>query len=302
MLATHKNETAASKRYKMERDIEAKDAKIKELNDEIDKLDGAKALNPQINGLETENNELRRKILNLEKEIGMAQAKIKEAEFLMEARRKERATESQLKRQLQNKIEMTKLQIDEAHRTNELLIEQKVKEKQEAELRQKDTEIGKVNDRINNVKKRTQLEEQEYEKICQEKVTLQQDIIEQEQIKEKLEKDLVLARKKAHELKIQYDFYEDKYKQLAAKVEPLRNNQEKLKAIIPTYEQEIKTYQDQLATFEKQLEFAKQVKGLNFNDLKVLNSANDNINTNILGFIKKYEDIQRMSKLNTSLN
>lgn len=44
------------------------------------------------------------------------------------------------------------------------------------------------------------------------------------------------------------------------------------------------------------------MKGLNFNDLKVVNSANDHINVNILNFIKRYEDIQRMSRLNTSLN
>ena len=253
VLSTHKNETAASKRYKMERDIEAKDLKIKELNEEIDKLDGAKSLNPQISSIETENNELRRKILNLEKEISMAQAKIKEAEFLMETRRKERATESQLKRQLQNNIELKRLQIDEAHRMNELIIEQKVKEKQEAELRQKETEIGKVNDRIQNVKRRTQMEEQEIEKICQEKVTIQQDIIEQEQIKEKLEKDLNVAKKKAHELKIQLDFYEDKFKQSTAKVEPLKKTEETMKAVIPTYEAEIKNYEDQLVMVDKQV-------------------------------------------------
>jgi chromosome segregation ATPase len=237
----------------MERDVEAKDAKIKELNEEIDKLNGASSLNPQLMAVETENNELRRKILNLEKEIGMAQAKIKEAEFLMETRRKERATESQLKRQLQNNIEMKRLQIDEAHRMNELIIEQKVKEKQDSELRQKETEHNKILDRIQNVKRRTGMEEQEIEKICQEKVTIQQDIIEQEQIKEKLEKDLVTAKKKAHELKIQLEFLEDKYKQQTARIEPLKNMEEKQKTIIPSYESEIKNYEDQIAQFDKQV-------------------------------------------------
>lgn len=253
VLSSHKNETAASHRYKMERDIEAKDAKIKELSEEIDKLDGASSLNPQISATETENNELRRKILNLEKEISMAQAKIKEAEFVLEARRKERANESQLKRQLQNNIEMLRLKIDEAHRMNELIIEQKVKEKQEADLRQKDTEITRVSDRMNNVKERMAFEEQEIDKICQKKVTTQQEIIEQEQVKEKLDKDLGTAVKKSHEMKVQFDFFEDKFKQLTAKVEPLKQEEEKLKAIIPTYESEIKNYEDQLANFEKQV-------------------------------------------------
>lgn len=301
-MSTHKNETAASKRYKMERDIEAKDAEIKELKDEIDKLEGAQSLNPQITGIETENNELRKSILNLEKEIGMAQAKIKEAEFLMDARRKERATESQLKRQLKNNIEMKKLQIEEARRMNELIIEQKVKEKQEAELRQKDTEIAKVNDKISNLKRRMATEEQEIDKICQEKVTLQQDIIEQEQIKEKLDKDLALARKKCHELRIANDFLEEKYKTVSVKVEPLKKSEERYKEFIPKLESEIKNFEDRLAQFEKQIEFAKQVKGLNFNDLKVMNSANDNVNHSILNFIKKYEDIQRMSRLSTNIS
>jgi chromosome segregation ATPase len=150
----------------MERDVEAKDAKIKELNEEIDKLNGASSLNPQLMAVETENNELRRKILNLEKEIGMAQAKIKEAEFLMETRRKERATESQLKRQLQNNIEMKRLQIDEAHRMNELIIEQKVKEKQDSELRQKETEHNKILDRIQNVKRRTGMESRKLKRFA----------------------------------------------------------------------------------------------------------------------------------------
>ena len=255
VLSSHKNETAATMRYKIERDIEAKDLKIKELREEIDKLEGSSSLNPQLSQTETENGELRRKILNLEKEISMAQAKIKEAEFIMDARRKERANENQLKRGLQNNIEMLRLKIDEAHRMNELIIEQKVKEKQEADLRQKDAEINKVNDRINNCKDRMAFEEQEIDKICHKKVTTQQEIIEQEQIKEKLEKELGLSSKKAHQLKVQFDFLEDKFKVLTAKVEPLKMEEEKLKAIIPTYESEIKNYEDQLAHFDKQVVF-----------------------------------------------
>jgi chromosome segregation ATPase len=253
VLSTHKSETALSIRNKLERDIEFKDGKIKEIGEHIDKLNGAMALNPQVKRVEQENQELMRRCLNCEKEISMANAKIKEAQMLLEARAKEREQESLLKRELLHNIDLKKMEIDEARKMNELIIAQKVKEKEEADIREKNKEIKKVEDKIDQLKNRIALEEEGISTISQDKVTIQQDIIENEQIKETLEKDLGLARKKAHDLKIMYDFYSDREKTLSAKVEPLANATQKLQAIIPSYEQEIKHYEEQLAMFDKQV-------------------------------------------------
>lgn len=255
MLSTHKSETAGKNKERFLRDIETKDLMIKELNDEIVYLEGAKNLNPETSRWESENNELQKKILNLDKEISLAQGKIKEAEFLMDTRRKERANESLLKRGLQNKIELIKIEIDEAHRMNELIIEQKVKEKQEVELKAKEEEIRKVEDRIQNTNERTRIEEQEIERIVNDKVPLQQDIIEQEQIKETLEKGISTLKKTVHDLKIQRDMLEDKNKFQAAQFEPLQKSEAKYKDSAVALEMGIKTNRERLAQFDKQVGF-----------------------------------------------
>lgn len=253
VLSTHKSETAGKHRERYLRDIETKDAQIKELNDEIVYLEGAKSLNPETSRWENENSELQKKILSLEKEISLAQGKIKEAEFLMETRRKERANESLLKRALQSKIEMIKLEFEEARKMNELIIEQKVKEKQEVELKAKEEEIRKVEDRIHNTKERTKIEENEIERIVNEKVPLQQDIIEQEQIKESLDKGLTTLKKTVHSLKISRDMFEEKNKQQAAQFEPLQKSETKYKDTAVALELGIKTNKERLAQFEKQV-------------------------------------------------
>lgn len=253
VLSTHKSETVGKHKERFVRDIETKDLQIKELNDEIVYLEGAKNLNPETSRWENENNELQKKILNLEKEISLAQSKIKEAEFLMDTRRKERANESLLKRGLQNKIELLKIEIDDAHRMNELIIEQKVKEKQEVELKAKEEDIRRVEDRIQNTRERTKLEEQEIERIVNDKVPLQQDIIEQEQIKETLEKGLTNLKKNVHELKIMRDMLEDKNKYQAVQFEPLQKSETKYKDTAVALELGIKTNKERLAQFEKQV-------------------------------------------------
>lgn len=255
ILSTHKNETQEKTRERFRRDIEHRDEMIKELKEEIEKMKGEESLNPLCVSIDTENNEFQKKILTLDKEISLAQGKIKEAEFLMETRRIERANESLMKRNIQNKIEMIKVQIDEAHRMNELIIEQKVKEKQENEMRNKEVEIKRVEDRILNTKNRMEKEEQEIERICNDKVPLQQDIIEQEQLKETLEKSIATNRKIVHDLKIQKDMYEDKNKIQAAQFEPLQKSEAKYKDSSVALEQNIKNNKDRLAQFEKQVYF-----------------------------------------------
>lgn len=255
ILSTHKNETQEKNRERFRRDIETKDQQIQELGEEIEKLKGEGSLNPKCNSVDAENNEMQKKILHLDKEISLAQGKIKEAEFLMETRRLERANESLMKRNLQNKIEMIKVQIDEAHRMNEIIIEHKVKEKQENEIRNKVAEIMRVEDRIHNTQERMAKEEQEIERICNDKVPLQQDIIEQEQIKETLEKQIEINRKMVHDLKIQKDMFEEKNKLQAAQFEPLQKSEAKFKDSCVALEQNIKNNKERMAQFDKQVNF-----------------------------------------------
>lgn len=74
----------------------------------------------------------------------MANAKIKESEMLLDVRARDRELEAEQKRDLVNKIEIVKLEIDEAKKMNELIIQQKVKEKEEADIREKNKEIENV--------------------------------------------------------------------------------------------------------------------------------------------------------------
>jgi chromosome segregation ATPase len=253
VLSSHKTEKFSKSKEQTVRELEQIDFKIKELTDKILYLEAEKRLNLECSKEESANNELQKKILNLDKEISLAQGKIKEAEFLMETRRKERANESMLKRSLQDKITMITVQIDEARVMNERIIEEKVREKQEVELKAKETEIGKQADRIRNTQHRIDMEEQEIQKIVDDKVPLQQDIIEQEHNKEKFEKDLANLKKTVHDLKTQRDLLEDKNKQQAVQFEPLQKSEAKYKDTAVALELGIKTNKERLAQFEKQV-------------------------------------------------
>ena len=77
----------------------------------------------------------------------------------------------------------------------------------------------------------------------------------------------------------------------------MQNDNQKLDAVIPSFNNDIQRFNEQFGMYDKQLEFAKQVKGLNLEELKVLNQSNTHVNNTILDFIKKYEDIQRMQSL-----
>lgn len=46
-----------------------------------------------------------------------------------------------------------------------------------------------------------------------------------------------------------------------------------------------------------QIEFAKHIKALNFNDFKVLNSTNENVNTDIINFMRRYEEIKAKTNI-----
>jgi chromosome segregation ATPase len=253
VLSTHKSEKTANIKEGYLKTLEKVDGEIKTLTDEIVELEGKKSLNPLVSQTESENSELQKKILTLEKEISLAQGKIKEAEFLMETHRKERANESLLKRGLQSKIEMIKMEFEEARKMNELIIEQKVKDKQEIELKAKEEEIRKVQDRIHNTKQRIDIEGREINRIVDEKVVWQQEIIEQEDKKESLDKGLAYLKKTVHGLKISRDMYEDKSKLQAVQFEPLQKSELKYKDTVVALELGIKTNKERLAQFEKQV-------------------------------------------------
>ena len=133
--SSHKEEAIQNFKLKLKRDVDDRDIMITELQDDLDKLQSEQSLNPQVKQIEQENLELGGKLLKCEKEIGMASAKIKESEMLLEIRAQDREQESEQKRDLVNKILMIKLQIDEANKMNELVIQQKVKEKEDADIR-----------------------------------------------------------------------------------------------------------------------------------------------------------------------
>lgn len=218
VLSTHKNEINTNQMTKLKRDLEDRELKIKEIDKQVDLLSSAMSLNPLVKQYEQKNLELGQKILKCEKEKSMADAKIKESEMLLEVRAKDRELEAEQKRELVNKIEIVKLEIDEAKKMNELIIQQKVKEKEEADIREKNKEIENVRKTRTLLEQRIQQEEDEIERISQDKVTLQQDIIDQDQTKEKLAKDLDMMKKSCHELVVTFDFLTNKEKELNALV------------------------------------------------------------------------------------
>lgn len=191
---------------------------VKEVQADVDLLSSEMSLNPMVKKYEQKNLELKGKILKCEKQIGLASQKIKEAEMLLDTRANEMELEAEQKRDLLNQKEIIQLEIDEANKMNELIVQQKVREKEEADIRDKKREIEEVIKQRNLVQDRMQTEEDGIERIVQDKVTIQQDIIENEQISEQNDKDRGIFSKKSHELKIQNDFLNQKERDLNSRV------------------------------------------------------------------------------------
>jgi len=298
IINPQKKENESNYLFSLKSTLQQKDALIKELETELDSLSSKIKLNPETKQLEQENLELEGKILRSEKEISVANAKIKETSMLLESRARDRENESAQKREIISKIELLRFKLDEANKLNELVIAQKVKEKEEFDIRETTKLLDAIRKEKESIFDRKRYEEEEIERMGNLKVTTQQDIIDMEETRDRLERASKENYEKLFETKKELERYTFRNKELDTQIPTLESELAAIKAKIPKFENAIEEIKIRLQALHKQMEFAKQVKQLNFEDIKISKNTNKEVNDTLLNFIKKFEEIQRFSSLN----
>ena len=134
------------------------------------------------------------------------------------------------------------------------------------------------------------------------KVMIQQELLSYEHDLEKLKKEKEDICQKVKSLTNLYGFYVIKEKELSKQIEPLQAEINNNNSLIPSFEADIARFKEQINNFKQQIEFSKQIKALNLEDIKYVNNGNSNVNTNLLTFIKKFEEIQRLSNIAIKTN
>ena len=97
---------------KLKSNIAERERKILELKREAEELQGQDKINPEIQHLTQQNEEMAKKSMGIEKEINLAKNKITEIRYILEACAKEREVEAERKRDMKNNIERLKNFID----------------------------------------------------------------------------------------------------------------------------------------------------------------------------------------------
>lgn len=71
----------------------------------------------------------------------------------------------------------------------------------------------------------------------------------------------------------------------------------KIKDKFPKLQIEIDEYQKQIDVYMKQLQLITEVKNFNFEEIKMIASTNTQVNNSIQTLIKKWENIEMMSRV-----
>lgn len=121
-------------------------------------------------------------MLRTDKEIGVARSKTKEMQMLLDQRARARKQENQLMRQVKAEIQGLRDKIDEESRLNELNIVERVKTHEERDIRRMNFLMEELKKDIEYYEDRRRLEEEEIDRMGNEKVVLQQDFIDAVQV------------------------------------------------------------------------------------------------------------------------
>lgn len=146
LIIEHKREKLANQRALTGRNLEEMDKRILNLQDELEAISDRVKLNPEVTFLEKENKDLSIRIQRSEKEAFTAEMRVKEMMDILKDRSRERELEADQKRTLIARISEVKSRIDEENKVNEIVIQQKVKEKEDKEMRE-------IKKKIDDVKK-----------------------------------------------------------------------------------------------------------------------------------------------------
>jgi hypothetical protein len=176
-----------------------------------------------------------------------------------------------------------------------LVIQQKVKEKEDRELRELQKKIEEVKRDQTTYKGRQKEKEDNDDRMSQDKIHHQQELIEQQQLEVKLEKELkekfalVIHNKTLIQTLIKEE--ED----LKGKLKPLQDDNEKYNKIIPMLTEQNEDLVNRIAHLETLNQLSLQLKNVNLEELKLLTESNDHVLNTINDLTKKWDTVQRQS-------
>jgi len=293
----HKEEALKNKRLKTLEDLKSKDKWLVSLQDEVEKKRSQATFNPEISILENENLELNGKIINCEKQINLAVAKVKEMEMFLETRSREREMEAELKRDLMGKIAQVQFWIEEQNKINEIEIAKKVKEKEDKEKRDLEKEIHEVKNLKTATKQRQEQKEDHIKEMTQDKMGVQQDIMALEQENQQYEKEIKENKELLVTLRNKKEALTQELKDLEDKLQPIIQDNGKMSEMIPVFEKENEKTKQQIAHMEKLNELSVEIKNVNLEELKLLTQSNDQVQNTIIDLMKKWDFLQRLGGL-----
>ena len=297
MMAPNKRERNENIRAKTKRELAAKDEQIVKLEGELEEIKHKAEFNPMVNILEDENKQLHEKIISSERQIGLAQSKVKEMRMLLEQRAREREREGDQRRELNEKIENLKTEIEKQNKVNELVIEQKVKEKEQKEIRDISKQIQETHKLQNMMKERIRTATESIDTMSGDKVTMQQEFLDQEQQDYRLTKELKDLQEKVLEYKNKIEDFKLRLRHLEPEVAQTETDVRKTDALIPRIEDENDRLKGQIEHLNKQVELSQQIKALNLEDLRILKNTNDQVFNTLSEMTKKWEILQRFSQM-----
>lgn len=296
MMAPATKENDETIRMRRKREIAAKDEIITKLLDEVEDLKNKASFNPMVEILENENKDLHEKIIRCEKEIAIANSRVKEMQMQLESRAREREREGDQRREMIEKIEVLKAEIDKQNRVNELVIEQKVKEKEQKEIRDIDKLIVQVKKEQEYLRHRIQAIADAIDRMGQEKIGQQQDIMDAEQKEYELNKKVKEGKQKIEEFKNHIEDLTFRQKDALRKLEPLEKEIEKVSKLIPELETENERLVEQIAHLQKQMELSHQLRSIDLEELKIVKETNEAVFNTLSELSRKWEFLQKFVK------
>ena len=270
-----------------------KDEQVTALEDKVQDLVDRMGVDITKSRMEQENLNLEERLSRLEKQINMAKVRIRETELILEGKAKERNNEAMVRRDLTVEIDNLRFKLDEAERFGDAQIDQQIKQRHNAIIRDFQRKIEATAKETGYYSDRRQLEEDDIQKMTGQKVELKEKNEEAEVEIEKLRRELKDKKMKIMALVKSKETYRAKSERLAKQDGELEFEISELKEKIPKTEAEIQEFRSKINVMEKQMEFAKQIKALNMEHLKISTTSNLEVNNNLNDFIRKFEDIQQ---------
>lgn len=291
ILKPQTRENDANQIFSLKSKITQNEENIKVLEKELEIIGVQIKANQEQRNLQQQNLEIESKILKIEKDMASFNMKTEDLLSNLELNKSKRVFELQQKKVLVSKIEELRRKIEDNSKVNDILISQKVVEKQKEDLNKALFKIDKLRREKEFIFEQIKKEEGKIDCAVQEKTTLKQQEFEEKDLSDLTERKKADLLTQSTNVRREIEIFtqkEQKYLLELPKIEVEVNEKEK---IFPKIQEEIGSCLKELEMIRQQRELSKQIKRLNLQDLKISKEANLEVNENLNRLIRNYQNI-----------